>query len=420
MASNTRIPPAVNEVFVQVASEVCDRSKMDYEEWLVNSQELAFHLQERWREGVDKGLNAENAELRALKLFGEPSAVAKSLRKPWLGRLLHYKRFRSERFYFFVLAYFLYTWLIIFDTHWPNLVRKVETTPFAILLPFNPGFFLSGFGTMLVGLAAAGGVVVAQWQPLFKMKWLNQILITRNLLLVFTGYVLFDLIIRSPSIAYASLGQFMTQYSVYSSITIPCLIMHLLAIGVGWFGAICLIYEIVGDNWKGVRVHATFAGIVLSVILTCGLFTPSQGRQQGIADLLPTINTNLPFTSNGQTEIGKQVRAWMDRKQWDKYRRQQELIGQEQDHYRFTQSFQFAGVETNDCVYFYENGAWKFHDLHLRVLRGVNFDMDLSLIARNRASAEGLLMLRNDILTAEQSKFVASFLSSTPFTDQPD
>ena len=126
--AGTRIPPAVNEAFVSLAAEVCDRARMDYDEWMVNSQELVFHLQERWREGVELGLNTDDAKSRAFKLFGSPSSVAKSLRKPWLMRLLYYKRFRSERFGFFILAFFLYTWLVIIDKHWVELISKDETT----------------------------------------------------------------------------------------------------------------------------------------------------------------------------------------------------------------------------------------------------------------------------------------------------
>ena len=140
MTSSTRIPPAVNEVFVQIASQVCDRARMDYDEWLVNSQELAFHLQERWREGVQNGLSTEDAQERAISLFGDPVEVAKSLRKPWLQRLLYFKRFRPQRYGFFILAFFFYTWFAIVDNNWRKLLEDDSYAPYYFLFPLNDKF----------------------------------------------------------------------------------------------------------------------------------------------------------------------------------------------------------------------------------------------------------------------------------------
>jgi hypothetical protein len=414
MAGNIRIPPAVNEVFVSVASQVCNRARMDYDEWLVNSQELTFHLQERWRESVEMGLNTEDAKNRALQLFGDVSAVAKSLRKPWLQRLLFYKRFRSERFGFFILAYFLYTWVVIFDTHWKDLMHRNDTTPFQILLPFGLDFFINGIGSMIIGLAAAGCVVLAQWQPFFHARWLNRILTIRYLLLLLPGYALFAMMIRSPLGAYTTLTEFMVDYSPFTSITIPFFIMHVIGIAIGGLGAICLMFEIFERGWNNLRTHITFAGFLLSAWVA---FAPTASQLPFANSPEPPaiLKTTLDFNTTDSTTIGKQVRDWLNKKHWIGLHLRQELIQQKQDEGRITQAFRSEPQETYDFVYFYEDGTWKFHDIRLHTLRGINFDVDLSLIIREHGKAQGFIMLRNDVLTDSQKEFVRMIFNTKPF-----
>ncbi len=413
MAESSRIPPAVNQVFIRVASQVCDRAKMDYEEWMVNSQELAYHLQQRWRELTEQGLSTDDAQAKALQMFGDPHTVAKSLRKPWLERLLHYKRFRSERFFFFILAYFLYTWVVICDTHWNELLQGNPATPFQILLPFDQGFFINGLGSMLIGLLAASCVVLAQWRPLFKNQQINRLLLIRYLPLFLTGFALFDVLIRSPITAFQTLREVMSNYSPFTALTIPFLILHVLGIGVGILGATCLLFEIMQQGWNNLRIHVILAGVLISSWIA---YAPAASPPPAIFKNPPAIvTTNLDFNATESTVIGKQVRAWMNRKQWDSIESAPRLVRQSQNGFNITQFVQFSSGDTFDLVYWFEGGNWKFHDAYWHSLKGVNIELNLSLIIREPRKAQGFMMMRNPALNETQKDIVRMIFNSKPF-----
>jgi len=82
MASDSRIPPGVTLAFEKAATQICNDAKLDYDEWPLRAYETVTHLQERWRDGILKGLSTDEAERQALNAFGKLSAVARSLRKP--------------------------------------------------------------------------------------------------------------------------------------------------------------------------------------------------------------------------------------------------------------------------------------------------------------------------------------------------
>ena len=98
-----RVPPAVSLNFERLVMEVCNRAKLDFDDWPLEARELLNHLETRWREGIERGLSTEAAEERAILLFGGADQVAKSLRRPWLKRVLFYRRYRAER-YFWILG----------------------------------------------------------------------------------------------------------------------------------------------------------------------------------------------------------------------------------------------------------------------------------------------------------------------------
>jgi len=404
MEGNARIPPAINELFVKTASQVCDRARMDYDEWLVNSQELAFHLQQRWRDGIEQGLNSEQAKNHAFKLFGDPHLVAKSLRKPWLTRLLCYKRFQPERFGFFILAFFFYTWHVIIDMHWKSLVRSNIETPFQILLPFNLDFVENGLGTMFVGFAAAGCVVLADWQPRFKKHWLNQICLSRHLLFLFTGYALFSLIVRFPFLAIKTLPEMLQIFPSYNKVIIPYAVIHCIVILVCWFGAFTLLREIWGKSARNIRMNMTLAGMLLGLLSTFGL--PLPNKMDATEPPLPNLNSTINFYSVTDTKIGSEVRPYLLRQKWFQTWKP-EAVEQIQDERKVTQIFN-ARTASYNYVYFYENGAWKFHDIQLKNINGVNLEMDLSMVIRDPRAAQGILLLRNGQLAGAQRKFVDS------------
>ena len=411
MAESSRIPPAVNQVFIRVASQVCDRAKMDYEEWMVNSQELAYHLQQRWRELTEQGLSTNDAQAKALQMFGDPHTVAKYLRKPWLERLLHYKRFRSERFFFFILAYFLYTWVVICDTHWKELLQGNPATPFQILLPFDQGFFINGLGSMLIGLLAASCVVLSQWRPLFKNQQINRLLLIRYLPLFLTGFALFDVLIRSPITAFQTLREVMSNYSPFTALTIPFLILHVLGISVGILGATCLLFEIMQQGWNNLRIHVILAGVLVSGWISYVLAAKPPSINQPNP---PVVSSNLDFNTIDSTKNGQVVRAWLDLKHWASFEPQPQLVRQTQSGGTIYQTLH-GPTDSYELVYSFVDGIWKFDDMHWHSLQGVSFELQVSLIIRERRKAQGFMMMRNPALNETQKDFVRMIFNSKPF-----
>ncbi len=409
MPGNSRIPPAINEVFVQIASQVCDRSRMDYDEWLVNSQELVFHLQERWREGISLGLSTDAAQSRAMEMFGDPIIVAKSLRKPWLERLLFYDRFRPERYGFFILAFFFYTWHTILDTHWRDLVNNVDVTPFQILLPFNnTRFYSDGVGAMFVGFAASACVVLSKWQPHYKTRLLNQLMMARHVALLLAGYACFLLIVRFPYLAYTNLPELFHRYSYYSKILVPFSILHLVGIALGWFGSLCLFLEIWGRSWKALRMNFVLMGALLAFFINFGLPFSSSPNQAAQMDA-PTQINKLNYDAVEDTKTGKVLRKWMSQHIWTRGWRQN-FTNQEQVDDKITQSFSAdTSDETYEFIYVFDGGIWKFDDVYLETYKGADFQLYLSLIVQDPKSSEGFVLLRNKNLTDVQRKVLNLF-----------
>lgn len=406
MADQTRIPPAVNEVFVQIASQVCNRARMDYDEWLVNSQELAFHLQERWREGIALGLSTDAAQSRAIEKFGDPNIVAKSLRKPWLQRLLFYDRFRPERYGFFILAFFFYTWHTILDTNWRELLQNDVVTPFRILLPFTNSFYNDGVGAMFVGFGASACVVLSKWQPHYGRRWLNQMMIVRHLALLLAGYAFFLLVVRFPYLAYNNLPELFDRYSDYSRILIPFTVMHLLGIALGWFGSVCLFLEIWGRRWNALRMNFVFMGVLLGFFLCFGFPFFKHGGGDEVA---PPQTAKLNFDVVPDTKDGKLVRNWMSQHEWTRGWRK-DYIEQEQNNNEILQFFAINDSdETCEFSYVYDHGVWKFDDVYLDTYKGVKFEQGVSLILKDPKSAEGFILINNKNLTTDQRKVLKLF-----------
>lgn len=83
-----RIPPAVSFAFERVAADVCDRASLEPSEWSAKAKELVNHLEQRWCEGAERGMSTEEAQERALTLFGPPEEVGRWLRKGLIRRWL--------------------------------------------------------------------------------------------------------------------------------------------------------------------------------------------------------------------------------------------------------------------------------------------------------------------------------------------
>lgn len=418
MSEPLRIPPAINLKFDRLAAQVCDRARMDYLEWRINSDELLIHLQERWREGIQEhALNSEEAAERAIKLFGDPNTVARSLRKPWPIRLLAYQRFRSERFFVFVVSYFLFTWTLILDTRWQELVNRNVFIPFQILLPFGNDFFTAGIGAMFVGLAAVLAVVLSQWQPMHPRVWVNQLLQLRHLALLITGFAIFELAVDSVRLAIISLPAIAGRISVYGEIFYPYMIFHIIVILAGWLGTFCLLTEIFKDNRSYIRPVVLIAGILSSLVWP---YLPASFALEGFhSKHLKPPEQIQKLHVDGYTTTGEQVEAWLEKKGWYDEHHDKELIGTEHKDNRLTVTWECASnYETFDYVYFAETNQWKFHDVHLHDMRGIHFDLDLSLIMNEPRKAEGFLILRNpQPLTTMQKQYLQIYFNGRSFKD---
>jgi hypothetical protein len=73
------IPPATIWEFERLAHEVCELSGLDRQEKIFLSYELQTHLQNLYREGLALEMSGEQAQQRAVIIFGDPYAVAATL-----------------------------------------------------------------------------------------------------------------------------------------------------------------------------------------------------------------------------------------------------------------------------------------------------------------------------------------------------
>ncbi len=241
MTDLLRIPPAVNLSFERLANQICEQAKLDYDTWHLHSHELVTHLQARWREGIEKGLSTDAAEERALTLFGKPSDVAKALRKPWLTRLLNYKRFRTERLLVFLAAYVFYAWMQVLDVHYRHHMDGAQIDVDKIMLPFTPQFFTEGMGVFFVGIATVLAVVAIQWKPIYTNQKLNQFLQIRYALLALVAFSLFELSVKPCALTLETFQKY-ESYLFYQGYCV----LHILGVIFGWLGVACLAVELFG------------------------------------------------------------------------------------------------------------------------------------------------------------------------------
>jgi hypothetical protein len=243
MANDIRIPPAVSLAFERVAYRICILAKLDYDEWHLQVRELKLHLQERWKEGIENGLNTERAEAHALAVFGNPADVAKSLRKPWLVRLLQYKNMRSERLLVFLSAYVFYAWMQVLDVHYRHYLNNEDVSLDQVMLPFSWGFFTEGMGTFFVGLLAVVSVLAVQWRPVFAKKHWKTLLQARYACFAPIVFAFIQLGLKPAILTWNTFR----QYEAYLFYQGYC-VLHVLAVLAGWFGIVCLTAELFGWN----------------------------------------------------------------------------------------------------------------------------------------------------------------------------
>jgi hypothetical protein len=254
-----RVPPGVTLACQRAVTQVCNDAKLDDDEWALRAYEAVTHLQKRWQKGIRMGLTTDEAERRALNYYGDLSAVAKSWRRPWHVRMLFHQRCRPERFFLFLVAYVFFSWLAVLDFHYRAYLDGKDADLPRLMLPFNPEFqashkppsfaqlvhslqprfFVDGLGTFFVGLAALASVATIQWQSKFKNPLLNQIFVSRYLLSVVALFAVVMLAIRPVYLAWDMFKH--SEGDVYDR---GYCLLHIGGIFLGWFGAACLISEL--------------------------------------------------------------------------------------------------------------------------------------------------------------------------------
>ena len=172
-----RVPPAVTFAFEKVVAKVCDRARLETEEWPLKARELLNHLQQRWREGIEMGLSTDAAQSRALEMFGPPSLVARSLRETWWKRLMFQRRCRTARNLVFLSSSFVC-----------SAVSVTMTNNFQGL-PMASGGYTAG--VFMNGLLALGSAWIISWKARIPNGLLQALFSVRHILwlMVLSGFL---------------------------------------------------------------------------------------------------------------------------------------------------------------------------------------------------------------------------------------
>jgi hypothetical protein len=93
----TTIPPATKFEFEKVATLVCDIADFDHTEKSLKSYELQNYLQRLYLDGLDLNLSSEQAQQRAINLFGDPIACGRAYRNNDVKDIFLYDKYRLLR-----------------------------------------------------------------------------------------------------------------------------------------------------------------------------------------------------------------------------------------------------------------------------------------------------------------------------------
>jgi hypothetical protein len=255
MPNDETVPPAFRLEFEQLANDVCDRARIDHNEWTLPTSELATHLQERWRDWRETGLSKEAARQRVLELFGSPSDVAKSLKRPWYLRVLVYERYRPHRYFLFLAAYMLLSWVVVLHTLAKlgiaatedqilpeDGIQSVLTASTAgVLFPILPvEWLVHGMGMFFFGSAAAASVLAIRWRPVIGSRNFQRVLLLRSALSLVALYAIVALATRPWLLLLEE-----TDYGRHMRHLDVLLVGPMIAAGVlGATGALCMISEL--------------------------------------------------------------------------------------------------------------------------------------------------------------------------------
>src|SRR4051812_8851949 len=111
-----RIPPGVTFAFEKIAHEICHRAALEEDEATERAHEIVTLLREKFRDGIANELSTAQAEENAIAALDQ-AGLTSTLRRPWMLRLLFFRRSRATRQLIFLGAYALYCWIVFMNVH---------------------------------------------------------------------------------------------------------------------------------------------------------------------------------------------------------------------------------------------------------------------------------------------------------------
>jgi hypothetical protein len=226
--SELRVPPAVTMKFENTAHYVCNKAKLDFDAWPLHIHEFVTHLQDRWREGIELGLDTDQAEERALQLFGNLNKVAQGVRKHWLKRLIYDDRCKVNRYFIVLLDSVLVSTL----TFYLYLTRKHQPT-------FDSDEVMQLYGAYFNGFIGMGSVAIIRWKPNIKYTILRWIYAIRYVFIIFVLTCFINITLYAYLLFYFVFKRFDIEIN-YLTIFWP----HLIAVLLGTLAAVCMISEL--------------------------------------------------------------------------------------------------------------------------------------------------------------------------------
>jgi len=102
------IAPAYLSKLEQHAYKLCEKGKIDVDEWGSKWEEWLRHLRCLYREAVEQGMSSEQAYDYAVDNFGSLDEAAKLIRDPWWVRVVFYHRHQPTCLLVIVVFYLFY------------------------------------------------------------------------------------------------------------------------------------------------------------------------------------------------------------------------------------------------------------------------------------------------------------------------
>lgn len=229
-----RVPPAVSLNFERLVLDVCNRARLDFDDWPLEARELLNHLENRWREGIEMGLSTGAAEERAVALFGDVKQVARSLRAPWLRRMLFYRRYRAERYFAILASVVINAWMCL-------AIILIELTASGTAQSLNARNLFGILSASTQGITCLFCIRAIRWTPETACVWLRRLLSLRYLL----GVIVLSTFVNLPVTPFVCWYGFPWS-NPFGWVDAGFLAMHLGMAPLGLLAAACILSETLG------------------------------------------------------------------------------------------------------------------------------------------------------------------------------